>query len=299
VVLKHVVAVWSLGFAIAVFVIACPCGIGLAAPTALLVGSGLAAKFGILARGGGEAFQEAARIDIIVFDKTGTLTEGGEPVVTDMMLLPVPEDRDSDASHASARRRAEILGISTRLASASSHPLANAIQRFCRSEDTLEVDCFNVDETAGRGLKCSVRKTMPSMEFEAIIGNEAWLAEHGAFLDERQASTITRWKCEAKSVVLLALNVISPSGNDLDENFERNPKSNEFAVVAMFAVADPLRKEARDVVEHLQAQGIGTWMISGDNDITAKAVAKAVGILEDNVIAGVLPQEKVSSIFEA
>ena len=67
-------AVWSLEFAIAVFVVACPCGIALAAPTALLVGSGLAAKFGILARGGGEAFQEAAQLDVIVFDKTGTLT---------------------------------------------------------------------------------------------------------------------------------------------------------------------------------------------------------------------------------
>lgn len=64
-------AVWSLEFAIAVFVVACPCGIGLAAPTALLVGSGLAAKFGILARGGGEAFQEMAQLDLVVFDKTG------------------------------------------------------------------------------------------------------------------------------------------------------------------------------------------------------------------------------------
>ena len=80
------VAVWSLEFAIAVFVVACPCGVGLAAPTALLVGSGLAAKFGILVRGGGEAFQEAAQLDVIVFDKTGTLTQGGEPLVTDAEL---------------------------------------------------------------------------------------------------------------------------------------------------------------------------------------------------------------------
>ena len=76
-------AVWALEFAIAVFVVACPCGIGLAAPTALLVGGGLAAKFGILVRGGGEAFQEAAQLDLVIFDKTGTLTEGGEPKITD------------------------------------------------------------------------------------------------------------------------------------------------------------------------------------------------------------------------
>jgi P-type Cu+ transporter len=290
----NAVAVWSLGFAIAVFVIACPCGIGLAAPTALLVGSGLAAKFGILARGGGEAFQEAAQIDIIVFDKTGTLTEGGEPVVTDVIILPPSEKQAPDASQASSRRRAEIMGISTRLASTSSHPLANAIQRFCVSEDTLEMDCCNVDETAGRGLKGSFRKTKTSMEFEAIIGNEAWLAEYGAFLDEDQTSTLNGWKSEAKSIVLLAHNVTS-SGNDLDECLESKPNPKEFTIVAMFAVADPLRKEARDVVAHLQAQGIGTWMVSGDNVLTAKAVAKAVGIPEDNVLAEVLPQEKVSS----
>src|SRR5690242_4861356 len=76
-------SLWSLRFAIAVFVIACPCGIGLAAPTALFVGGGLAAKHGILVRGGGEAFQEASSLDCIVFDKTGTLTQGGDPAVTD------------------------------------------------------------------------------------------------------------------------------------------------------------------------------------------------------------------------
>src|SRR6202034_2026262 len=73
---------WSLQFAIAVFVVACPCGLGLAAPTALFVGGGLAAKHGILVKGGGEAFENASRLDCIVFDKTGTLTVGGKPAVT-------------------------------------------------------------------------------------------------------------------------------------------------------------------------------------------------------------------------
>ena len=84
--------IWSLQFAIAVFVIACPCGIGLAAPTACYVGSGLAAKYGILVQGGGEAFQEASLVDCVVFDKTGTLTEGGEPKVTDSEIFA--EDRE-------------------------------------------------------------------------------------------------------------------------------------------------------------------------------------------------------------
>ena len=86
---------WSLQFAIAVFVITCPCGIGLAAPTALFVGGGLAAKYGILVKGGGEAFQEASSLDIIVFDKTGTLTEGGEPKITNYKpVIPTGTDWD-------------------------------------------------------------------------------------------------------------------------------------------------------------------------------------------------------------
>ncbi|KAK9333346.1 hypothetical protein V1520DRAFT_332407 [Lipomyces starkeyi] len=80
--------VWSLEFAISVFVVACPCGIGLAAPTALFVGIGIAEKYGILPRGGGEAF--GAQVDVVVFDKTGTLTEGGAPRITDTTFV-IPE----------------------------------------------------------------------------------------------------------------------------------------------------------------------------------------------------------------
>ncbi|CRK32248.1 hypothetical protein BN1708_018957, partial [Verticillium longisporum] len=79
---------FALQFAIAVFVVACPCGLGLAAPTAIFVGGGLAAKHGILAKGGGEAFEKASKIDLVVFDKTGTLTVGGEPKITDALTYP-------------------------------------------------------------------------------------------------------------------------------------------------------------------------------------------------------------------
>src|SRR5271169_5644420 len=114
--------IWSLQFAIAVFVIACPCGIGLAAPTACFVGSGLAAKYGILVQGGGEAFQEASLVDCVVFDKTGTLTEGGEPKVTDSEIFA--EDRNLTL------RMANALEI------ASTHTLALAIRNFTKSIST-------------------------------------------------------------------------------------------------------------------------------------------------------------------
>jgi P-type Cu+ transporter len=260
--------VWSLEFAIAVFVVACPCGIGLAAPTALLVGSGLAAKFGILVRGGGEAFQEAAQLDLVVFDKTGTLTEGGDPRVVDAELL--------SSSH---WKPDVVLGIAAEIESASSHPLASAIQGYCAEKEATPQSASAFDETAGRGLKAR----FDALGCVGIIGNEAWMTEHGVTIDGRLESRLNAWKAEGNSVVLLALQKAVANAEE----------ASLFAICAAFAVADPLRPEASAVVSLLQKQGISTWMISGDNPVTAQAVARKVGIPETNVIAGVLPHEKV------
>ncbi|KAG1833117.1 heavy metal translocatin [Suillus variegatus] len=258
--------IWSLEFAIAVFVVACPCGIGLAAPTALLVGSGLAAKYGILARGGGEAFQDMAQLDVVVFDKTGTLTEGGEPRVSDaeILLSSVPEKT--------------LFGIAAELESASSHPLANAIRQYAGGHGAVSVVGNAFDEIAGKGVKADFKE----MRRKAIVGNEALMQDHDVLLSPDVLQVLDRWKSEAKSIVLLAVTVA-----DFD---------NEFVVAAIFAVSDPIRREATGVIRHLQEQGIGTWMLSGDNETTAKAVAKSVGIPEMNVIAGVLPQQKAENI---
>ncbi|TBU32915.1 heavy metal translocatin [Dichomitus squalens] len=262
-------AVWSLEFAIAVFVVACPCGIGLAAPTALLVGSGLAAKFGILARGGGEAFQEAAQLDVIVFDKTGTLTEGGDPKVTNAEVFT--------ENTGLALTRNEILGVAMEIESASSHPLATAIRGYCEGNGAKPQPGSSIEETPGRGLKASIT----SLKCTAVIGNEPWMEQHHATVDGRISELLYSWKSEGKSVVLLA---ISPES------------ASDFSIVAAFAVADPIRPEAKEVLSRLQAQGLGTWMISGDNAVTAKAVARSIGILETNVIAEVLPHEKAEKI---
>ncbi|THH07481.1 hypothetical protein EW145_g3359 [Phellinidium pouzarii] len=269
--------VWALEFAIAVFVVACPCGIGLAAPTALLVGSGLAAKFGILVRGGGEAFQEAAQLDLVVFDKTGTLTRGGEPRVTDV-----------DMQAGSPWSRAEILSVAYTLESASSHPMAAAVREYCEVQTDIKLSARQsegaIEEVAGRGLKGEF--TAPLCH--AIIGNEQWMTDHSATFSVEQERLLERWKTEGKSVIAFGIQDASPSVSI--------PASGTYTVVAIFAAADELREEARDVVSALQAQGLGTWMISGDNETTAKAVARTVGIPETNVIAGVLPQQKAERI---
>src|SRR5271156_3955343 len=119
-------AFWALQFAIAVFVGACPCGIALAAPTALFVGSGLAAQHGILVKGGGEAFQEASALDVVVFDKTGTLTEGGNPTVTNYDIVTSGEEETK-----------VIWAIAQALEESSSHPIAKAIAALCAEQNRV------------------------------------------------------------------------------------------------------------------------------------------------------------------
>jgi Cu+-exporting ATPase len=275
-------AIWSLEFAISVFVIACPCGIGLAAPTALLVGSGLAAKYGILARGGGEAFQEASQIDLIVFDKTGTLTEGTEPKVTDVITHHGPQEKSwNDA----------ITAIVLQLASGSSHPLCLSLRNHYQDEGGGALPVIvgtDIEELPGRGMRGLFRIRSDDTNFietRALLGNETWLREHGATADQ-DSEQLHRMKLQGKSTVVLALD------NAEMDTTSSSPRS-KFSVVAIFAISDRIRPEAPSVISQLHEQGIETWMISGDNAITAQAVARSVGIPSENVIAGVLPQQKV------
>lgn len=260
------VVVWSLQFSIAVFVVACPCGIGLAAPTALLVGSGLAAKFGILARGGGEAFQECAQVDIVVFDKTGTITEGGQPKVVEAKF---------SSSILLERKRLLTLALSVEMA--SSHPVALAIRQYCEDRGSNSEEVDNVEETPGRGLKAF----FPSCSTEAIIGNVAWMEMHRTAIDPQLETFIDSCQSQGNSIAILAIN---EGGSAL------------YTAAVAFAVTDAIRPEAKAVIAGLQADGIQTWMLSGDNEQTAKVVAEQVGIPTTNVIAGVLPHEKAQKI---
>lgn len=268
-------AVWSLQFAISVFVVACPCGIGLAAPTALFVGTGLAAKYGILAKGGGEAFQEGSRLDVICFDKTGTLTEGGEPKVTDELRIL------KDA-------KLPLLQIARDLELSSTHPLGIAIRNYVESDPQANLSSSvlvtqDLNEVSGRGIRGTIPQTSLSGDIcEALIGNEAYLDENGAHLSQADKDTIHTWKEEAKSVVLVAV---------------RFSDKGTFVPAIAFAVSDKIREEAPFVVQELQKKhGIQVWMITGDNAVTGKAVARQIGISEEQVIAGVLPSEKAEKV---
>ncbi|EWY79734.1 hypothetical protein FOYG_17129 [Fusarium oxysporum NRRL 32931] len=268
---------WSLQFAIAVFVIACPCGIGLAAPTALFVGGGLAAKYGILAKGGGEAFQEASHLDIVVFDKTGTLTEGGEPKLTDQLFLASDEARE-DGWNSQI-----LLGCLEELESNSSHPIAKAIAMFCKTQDKVSVKTRKIEEIPGKGMKGSFAIPSSDHPVEILVGNEALMEDYGITLDKLLAETLDAWKDQAKSVVITAIRTTVPA-------------NDSWVLAAIFATSDPLRPESRLVIEALHKEGIDVWMLSGDNQKTANAVGSLVGIPPDRIIAGVLPEQKADKI---
>merc|ERR1712225_6728 len=239
---------WSLQFAIAVFIIACPCGIGLAAPTALFVGGGLAAQHGILVKGGGEAFQEASGLDCIVFDKTGTLTQGGEPEITDHEFLSRRDDKAIDAK--------TVLGVLKRLEESSSHPIAKAAVSFCESSEARDVGTRRIEEIAGKGMKGSFTTEMLQGRLvEALVGNEALIAEYGVDVPSEAIRTLGSWKTQGKSIVLFATRIIPDS---------QSPQSEPWSLFAIFAASDPLRPEASAVIEALQQRGIDVWMLSGD-----------------------------------
>jgi Cu+-exporting ATPase len=260
---------WSLQFSIAVFVVACPCGIGLAAPTALFVGGGLAAKHGVLVKGGGEAFQEASMLDCVVFDKTGTLTKGTEPAVADCKVFG-----DRDVSKA--------LMMSRALEENSSHPVARAVVEYSKAQvsNGESIQALNFEELPGKGLKGIF--TMDSeTQITAIIGNEALMADFNVQLDSESRSLIESWTQQGKSIALLSTS---------------SSQEPAFTLIAAFSIADPLRPEAATVVEWLQKQGLEVFMVSGDNATTANSVGAAVGIPASNIMAGVLPEQKADKI---
>lgn len=270
---------WSLQFAIAVFVIACPCGIGLAAPTALFVGGGLAAKHGILVKGGGEAFQEASDLDCIVFDKTGTLTQGGEPAITDHVL---GSEEDSDFT----------FGAIKVLEESSSHLIAKALVSFCEARQAERLQSTQLTEIPGKGLKGSVVSATTKESIEVLIGNELLMMDHNVDIPKSSVATLGSWKVQGKSVALVAVRSVS----NAETPVTTLKTETTWRLSAIFAIADPLRPEARDVIMALRGRGIDVWMISGDSTTTAFAVGDLVGIPRTNIIAGVLPNQKAEKI---
>ncbi|RAK98295.1 putative copper resistance-associated P-type ATPase [Aspergillus ibericus CBS 121593] len=275
---------WSLEFAIAVFVVACPCGLALAAPTALFVGGGLAARQGILVKGGGEAFQEASRLDAIVFDKTGTLTEGGSLQVS-----------DHEAITTDARMMQVAWTLARKLEESSNHPIARAITTFCREKPSVTVSSSDIEEISGQGMKgvftLSVgdpsEKSDPAVHYEAAIGNQHLLQSLATDDDDGHLSKVlSKYQAAGKSTAILALRRV-------DSNATNNPS---FSTAVVFAISDSIRPDAAEVISKLQKRKVNVFMCTGDNQTTAYAVADMVGIPHANVMANVMPGGKADFV---
>lgn len=276
---------WSLEFAIAVFVVACPCGLALAAPTALFVGGGLAARYGILVKGGGEAFQEASRLNAIVFDKTGTLTEGGSLQVTDH------EELVTDSAHLQI-----AWAVARSLEESSNHPIARAIADFCKEHSAASIVNSEIEEKSGQGMqgKFTVSESTSTgqtttRQFEAAIGNQR-LYKSLSSPDEDHyylSNILSKYQATGRSTAILSLRETSVT--DVD-------KSGPYFPAIVFAVSDTIRSDTIEVVSKLQQRDINVFMCTGDNETTAHAVAEMIGIPRTNVLANTLPSGKADFV---
>ena len=247
---------FSITIFIAVLVIACPCALGLATPTAIMVGTGKGAENGVLIKGG-EALETAHTINTIVFDKTGTITEG-KPVVTDIVTSGIPAD--------------ELLAIAASAEKGSEHPLGEAI---VKSAEEKSLQFKNIDEfkaIPGHGIEVKIEGK------DILLGNKKLMNDKVVKCTEASDSSDLFVKGE----------ILSEQGKTLMY------VSIDNSIAGIIAVADIVKPSSKKAIESLHNMGIKVAMITGDNRKTAEAIAKQVGI--DLVLAEVLPEDKANEV---
>ena len=236
---------------VAVLIIACPCALGLATPTAIMVGTGKGAEYGVLIRNG-EALERSHQISTVLLDKTGTLTRG-EPAVTDIVAVP-------------SSSKEEILRLAASAEHNSEHPLGEAVVKAALEKELELSPPSDFNAIPGRGVEALVEGK------KLLLGNLRLMKERGFPLDgmEEKASELFG---EGKTIMFLGL---------------------DSQVVGIIALADTLKPNAKEAVKELRKMGIETMMLTGDNQRTADAIAREVGI--DRVLAEVLPEHKAEEI---
>ncbi len=246
----------SLKLAIAVLVVACPCALGLATPTAILVGTSIGAERGLLIKGG-DILEKVHKLNTIVFDKTGTLTSG-KPTVTDCVVLPQSDLEEAD-----------ILQLAASAESGTSHPLALAIgQEAQRLELTIPPaqDCYT---EAGLGVSALVTGK------RVLLGNGDWLNFKGITISNDWEAKAQALSDAGKTVVYIAVDGV---------------------IAGLIAVTDTLRADAKETVERLQNMGLRVMILTGDRIEAANAIAQQLEISFDQIVAGIRPEGKASAI---
>jgi Cu+-exporting ATPase len=261
---------------VAVLIIACPCALGLATPMAIMVSSGSAASRGILIKDAA-SLEIANKIDTVILDKTGTLTEG-KPQLTDIIVF-------------NNEQKVEILNFAASLEQRSEHPLAQAILQYAASLDQKSshpLDQTIIDEAtrekielykledfkaiSGKGLRGFLQ--IQNQKVEAYLGNRTLVIDLGLDISPFE-DNIRKLENAGKTVMILIV----------DKKLK-----------GALAVADVLKKESKEAIEVLKKNNIDVWMLTGDNDRTARAIAKEVGI--ENVMSEILPDKKSEKVRE-
>ena len=236
--------------AVSVLVIACPCALGLATPTAIMVGTGKGAENGILIKSG-EHLEKTHELDTLIFDKTGTITKG-EPEITDIVVFDGNEE--------------EVLRLAAIAEKTSEHPLAKAIVQKAE-ERNMDIEISEkFAAIPGRGIHATIEGK------EVYIGNRRLMEETGVEMDDVK-DELFRLEGEGKTSMILAVNG---------------------KISGIIAVADSVKDNSEEAIRELKNAGLNIYMITGDNERTAKAIANEVGI--DNVLADVLPENKAKVV---
>jgi Cu+-exporting ATPase len=236
---------------ISVLVVACPCALGLATPTAVTVGVGRGAELGILVKNG-EALEVADRLTTVLFDKTGTLTRG-KPEITD--IISAGMNRDT------------LLALAASVEKNSMHPLADAVVRAANGKGLSLRESGNFDTLAGLGVRGEV------FGEEVLIGNRTMLAEKNMPLPPGMEESLAIMERDGKTGIIIAVGG---------------------GVAGVIGISDTLKDHSKEAVSELARMGIRVAMITGDNEKTATAIARQIGI--ERVIAQVLPQDKANEV---
>lgn len=262
---------FSLTCLISILVVACPCSLGLATPTAVTVGVGRAAEFGILIKNG-ETLESSKDVDVVVFDKTGTITEG-KPVVHDIISFDCSDE--------------EFIQLIASVENKSNHPIAKSIMdkfdEFYNSSNNLELfEVFDFENISGKGLKANIQLSKNSslndednLNSHILAGNLNLLESEGVEVSEEIFGQYNAFVDEAKTTICLAVD-----GN----------------VKGIVTLMDKIKDNSKSTIQALDDMGISTYMITGDNNKTAKNVADSVGI--KNVLSDVLPEDKLNKVKE-
>lgn len=250
----------SLKLTIAVLVVACPCALGLATPTAILVGTSLGAERGLLIRGG-DVLEQVQHLDTIVFDKTGTLTTG-QPTVTDCWLAGIVNPTFTPE---------KLLQIAATVESGVRHPLAQAIQQQAKNQGLSLLSAHNFQTSPGLGVSAQVE------DQRVHLGNLDWLAQQEIVVSDTAQHQAMRLAEAGKTPVYVAMAGV---------------------LVGVIAVADTLKPDAAATVACLRSMGLQVMVLTGDQLQVAEAILRPLNLPASHVLAGVRPSEKAAAISQ-